>query len=65
MKNYASASEDAGVRDSITLVESILKESGNKNTKAIDYERWHVDRGENFSLFGPASTPSVPTILTQ
>ena len=64
LKNYASTGEDA-VRDSITLVESILKESGNKNTKAIDYERWHVDRGENFSLFGPASTPSVPTMITQ
>jgi hypothetical protein len=48
LKNYAG--EDA-VRDSLTVVENILKESGKK---ALDYERWHVDRGENFSLFGPA-----------
>ena len=64
LKNYSQNGEE-GIRDSIQLVESILKESGNKNAKAIDYERWHVDRGENFSLFGPPSNQSVPTMVSQ
>jgi hypothetical protein len=45
------------------VVENILKESGSKKDQTgIDYEKWHVDRPENFSLFAPASSnPSVPT----
>ena len=64
LKNYAAVGDEAGVRDSITLVENILKESGSKNKDqtSLDYEKWHVDRPENFSLFAPASSsPTVPT----
>jgi len=55
LKNYASTigGQQDNVRDSITYVEGILG-AGKKVDTAIDYEKWHVDRGENFSLFAPA-----------
>jgi hypothetical protein len=50
LKNYANAIGGTGlggVRDSTEVT--------------TDYEKWHVDRGENFSLFAPTAPTAPPT----